>query len=289
MLTHENYDSLDIGDVIVVQVASVGKTPYSIRGKDDAILISEEGIFAYIPSNEYSMYKNFIPNPEEVPGLIFKTEVIDKYSDDGQQVIVLSLRNTQRKRLNIVLEELKEAEFVPAQIIGFNNFGALLTYKGLVLLMTNASFINGNKPLHISNILEKGDVIDVRFHKIKKRGREIRVLPLVTLPTPSWNKKMDTKDLSLGSVVKGKVYKITPQYIYITIGRSDNGMKVGGTAYHPVDDMLDSVISEGVEVMVSVTGVADNGYVYMTIEDIITDSPFESKMEYYKEVENFYA
>lgn len=282
-ITQEDFDRLSVGDIFIAQIDRVEKTPYAINGKEDAVLQSEEGVFAYIPSNEYSVYQNRITQPQDTPGLIYKLEVIGKEVDGETHVLKASLRSINLRKREDQLETFKDAGYVQAKIFTFTPAGALLKYNNLVLTMIHASFNSGNKEIKIQDVLNKGDVIEVIYHKVKKRGREIRVLPRIALPTPEWKKEHPL--IKEGDTMIGMVDKVSSEFIYIILGNGGPGQpRTKGSARHPVDPMLDSLVDEGIEVIVHVDGVANNGYCYLTIKDIIADSTYDYKLAYMREV-----
>lgn len=262
---------------ILIQITELGPSKYELPGVkkgEEVAIINTDGFYGVIPRLEYSAYHNSFK--KNVRNKLIKAIIIGKYAaSDGTKIIVFSSKQYELQDREDDLQELQEAEFVTGRIIGFNDYSAIVKYKKLHLQLSNADF-SDKGDIKIEDVLKINDEIKVVFSKMKKRGRIIKVKPLVPFPKPEYLENINRSELKEGQIVKGKITRTSPKNILILIGKNEgvekNGKIVGknsvilASALHP-NPVLDEFMIPGIIVDVELTKITEE-FIFCKIVDV---------------------
>lgn len=214
-----------------------------------AFIEIEPGIEGLIHVSEMSWVKN-ITDPSEVvkKGDEVEAVVLSVQKEEGK--ISLGIKQTEHNPWDDVEKKYPVEHNVKAEIRTLTNYGAFVELEPGVEGLIHISDLSWIKKVsHPSEILRKGDIVDAIILSVDKESKKI-TLGVKQLSTNPW--ESIEKTMPVGSLVKGKVTKITAFGAFVELDSGIEGLihvtELSDQAFGKVED----VVSKGDEVTAKV-------------------------------------
>lgn len=214
-----------------------------------AFIEIEPGIEGLIHVSEMSWVKN-ITDPNEVvnKGEEVEAIVLAVQKDEGK--ISLGIKQTEHNPWDAIDQKYPLGSSVQAEVKSLTNYGAFVELEpgieGLIHI-SDMSWIK--KVSHPSELFKKGDMVDAVILSVDKESKKI-TLGVKQLSTNPWEEI--EKTIPVGTLVKGKVTKITAFGAFVELDNGIEGLihvtELSDQAFAKVED----VISVGDEVSAKV-------------------------------------
>lgn len=214
-----------------------------------AFIEIEPGIEGLIHVSEMSWVKN-ITDPSEVvkKGDEVEAIVLSVQKEEGK--ISLGIKQTEHNPWDDVEKKYPVGHNVKAEIRTLTNYGAFVELEPGVEGLIHISDLSWIKKVsHPSEVLRKGDIVDAVILSVDKESKKI-TLGVKQLSTNPW--ESIEKIMPVGSLVKGKVTKITAFGAFVELDSGIEGLihvtELSDQAFGKVED----VVSKGDEVTAKV-------------------------------------
>ena len=184
-----------------------------------AFIEIEPGIEGLIHISEMSWVKN-VTDPSEIvkKGDVVEAIVLAVQKEDGK--ISLGMKQIERNPWDDVETKYPVGTPVDVEIKSLTNYGAFVELEPGVEGLIHISDLSWTKKVsHPSEILKKGDRVQTSVLSVDKENKKI-TLGMKQLDTNPWDSI--ERSIPIGSMVKGKVSKITAFGAYVEL---DNGME----------------------------------------------------------------
>ncbi len=184
-----------------------------------AFIEIEPGIEGLIHVSEMSWTKN-ITDPSEVVNIGDEVEAIVLSVQKEEGKISLGIKQTEHNPWDDVENKYPVGSTVKAEIHNLTNYGAFVELEPGVDGLIHISDLSWIKKVsHPSELLKKGDFVEAVILSVDKESKKI-TLGVKQLSTNPWEHL--EKQIPIGSLVKGKVTKITAFGIFVQL---DNGIE----------------------------------------------------------------
>lgn len=214
-----------------------------------AFIEIEPGIEGLIHVSEMSWVKN-ITDPNEVvkKGDEVEAIVLSVQKEDGK--ISLGLKQAEHNPWDDVEKKYPVGSSVKAEIRSLTNYGAFVELEPGVEGLIHISDLSWIKKVsHPSEVLRKGDVVDAVILSVDRDSKKI-TLGVKQLSNNPW--ESIEKTMPVGSLVKGKVSKITAFGAFVELDSGIEGLihvtELSDQAFGKVED----VVSKGDDVTAKV-------------------------------------
>lgn len=214
-----------------------------------AFIEIEPGIEGLIHVSEMSWVKN-ITDPSEVvkKGDEVEAIVLSVQKEEGK--ISLGLKQAEHNPWDDVEKKYPVNSSVKAEIRSLTNYGAFVELEPGVEGLIHISDLSWIKKVsHPSEVLRKGDIVDAIILSVDKESKKI-TLGVKQLSNNPW--ESIEKTMPVGSLVKGKVSKITAFGAFVELDSGIEGLihvtELSDQAFGKVED----VVSKGDEVTAKV-------------------------------------
>lgn len=214
-----------------------------------AFIEIEPGIEGLIHVSEMSWVKN-ITDPSEVvkKGDEVEAIVLSVQKEEGK--ISLGIKQTEHNPWDDVEKKYPVDHNVKAEIRTLTNYGAFVELEPGVEGLIHISDLSWIKKVsHPSEVLRKGDIVDAVILSVDKESKKI-TLGVKQLSTNPW--ESIEKTMPVGSLVKGKVTKITAFGAFVELDSGIEGLihvtELSDQAFGKVED----VVSKGDDVTAKV-------------------------------------
>lgn len=214
-----------------------------------AFIEIEPGIEGLIHVSEMSWVKN-VTDPSEVvkKGDDVEAIVLSVQKEEGK--ISLGLKQAEHNPWDDVERKYPMNSNVKAEIKSLTNYGAFVELEPGVEGLIHISDLSWIKKVaHPSEVLRKGDVVDAVILSVDKESKKI-TLGVKQLGRNPW--ESIEKTMPVGSLVKGKVSKITAFGAFVELDSGIEGLihvtELSDQAFGKVED----VVSKGDEVTAKV-------------------------------------
>jgi len=214
-----------------------------------AFIEIEPGIEGLIHVSEMSWVKN-ITDPSEVvkKGDEVEAVVLSIQKEDGK--ISLGLKQAEHNPWDDVEKKYPINSNVKAEIRSLTNYGAFVELEPGVEGLIHISDLSWIKKVsHPSEVLRKGDVVDAIILSVDRDSKKI-TLGVKQLSNNPW--ESIEKTMPVGSLVKGKVTKITAFGAFVELDSGIEGLihvtELSDQAFGKVED----VVSKGDDVTAKV-------------------------------------
>ncbi len=184
-----------------------------------AFIELEPGIEGLIHVSEMSWVKN-VTDPTEIvkKGDEVEAIVLSIQKDEGK--ISLGIKQTEHNPWDDVEKKYPISHTVKAEVRSLTNYGAFVELEPGVEGLIHISDLSWIKKVsHPSELLQKGDSIDAIILSVDKESKKI-TLGIKQLDTNPW--ESIEKTMPIGTLVKGKVAKITAFGAFVEL---DNGLE----------------------------------------------------------------
>lgn len=214
-------------------------------------LIVDCGITGFIPASEL----DFIP-PKGLDGYLNKTltlKIIECHRKEKKLIFSHKAaleEELKQKRLQI-LESLHEGKICQGKVVRVTGFGAFVDLGGIDGLI-HVSELAYRRIKHPNEIVKVGDKLDVMVLEINKEKEKVS-LSLKQTQFDSW--KEVSKKFEIGSVVTGKVSKITKSYIFVHLCEGIEGIVPFSELSVKKISSPSDVVKKGQEVKVKVLDI----------------------------------
>lgn len=214
-------------------------------------LIVDCGITGFIPASEL----DFVP-PKGLDGYLNKTltlKIIECHRKEKKLIFSHKAaleEELKQKRLQI-LESLHEGKICQGKVVRVTGFGAFVDLGGIDGLI-HVSELAYRKIKHPNEIVKVGDRLDVMVLEINKEKEKVS-LSLKQTQFDSW--KEVSKKFEIGSVVTGKVSKITKSYIFVHLCEGIEGIVPFSELSVKKISSPSDVVKKGQEVKVKVLDI----------------------------------
>ena len=241
-----------------------------------AFIELEPGIEGLIHVSEMSWTKN-ITDPSEMVNKGDEVEaiVLSIQKDEGK--ISLGIKQLEPNPWDDVERKYPVNENVKAEIKSLTNFGAFVELEPGVEGLIHISDLSWIKKVsHPSEILKKGDIVDAIVLSVDKESKKI-TLGVKQLANNPW--QSIEKTIPVGSLVKGKVSKITAFGAFVEL---DNGLEglihvteLSDQAFGKVED----IVSKGDEITAKVIKLdPEHKKIALSIKEYMIDKNQEIEM-----------
>lgn len=214
-----------------------------------AFIEIEPGIEGLIHVSEMSWVKN-ITDPSEVvkKGDDVEAIVLSVQKEEGK--ISLGIKQAEHNPWDDVEKKYPVGTNVKAEIRSLTNYGAFVELEPGVEGLIHISDLSWIKKVsHPSEVLRKGDVVDACILSVDRDSKKI-TLGVKQLSNNPW--ESIEKTMPVGSLVKGKVTKITAFGAFVELDSGIEGLihvtELSDQAFGKVED----VVSKGDEVTAKV-------------------------------------
>jgi len=214
-----------------------------------AFIEIEPGIEGLIHVSEMSWVKN-VTDPSEIvkKGDDVEAIVLSVQKEEGK--ISLGLKQAEHNPWDDVEKKYPVNSSVKAEIKSLTNYGAFVELEPGVEGLIHISDLSWIKKVsHPSEVLRKGDVVDAVILSVDKESKKI-TLGVKQLGRNPW--ESIEKTMPVGSLVKGKVSKITAFGAFVELDSGIEGLihvtELSDQAFGKVED----VVSKGSEVTAKV-------------------------------------
>ncbi len=234
-----------------------------------AFIEIEPGIEGLIHVSEMSWVKN-VTDPSEVvkKGDEVEAIVLSIQKDEGK--ISLGLKQAEHNPWDDVEKKYVVGTNVKAEIKSLTNYGAFVELEPGVEGLIHISDLSWIKKVsHPSEVLKKGDVVDAVILSVDKESKKI-TLGVKQLSHNPW--ESIEKTIPVGSLVKGKVTKITAFGAFVELENGIEGLihvtELSDQAFGKVED----VVSKGAEVTAKVIKVdPEHKKIALSIKEYLID------------------
>ncbi len=214
-----------------------------------AFIEIEPGIEGLIHVSEMSWVKN-VTDPSEVVNKGDEVEAIVLSVQKEEGKISLGLKQAEHNPWDDVEKKYPISSNVKAEIKSLTNYGAFVELEPGVEGLIHISDLSWIKKVsHPSEVLRKGDVVDAVILSVDRESKKI-TLGVKQLSRNPW--ESIEKTIPVGSLVKGKVTKITAFGAFVELDNGIEGLihvtELSDQAFGKVED----VVSKGDEVTAKV-------------------------------------
>ena len=240
-----------------------------------AFIEIEPGIEGLIHVSEMSWVKN-ITDPSEVvkKGDEVEAIVLSVQKEEGK--ISLGIKQTEHNPWDDVERKYPVGHNVKAEIRTLTNYGAFVELEPGVEGLIHISDLSWIKKVsHPSEVLRKGDVVDAVILSVDKESKKI-TLGVKQLSTNPW--ESIEKIMPVGSLVKGKVTKITAFGAFVELDSGIEGLihvtELSDQAFGKVED----VVNKGDEVTAKVIKLdPEHKKIALSIKEYLIDQNQENR------------
>lgn len=214
-----------------------------------AFIEIEPGIEGLIHVSEMSWIKNITdPNDVVKKGDEVEAIVLSVQKEDGK--ISLGLKQAEHNPWDDVEKKYPVNSNVKAEIRSLTNYGAFVELEPGVEGLIHISDLSWIKKVsHPSEVLRKGDIVDAVILSVDRESKKI-TLGVKQLSSNPW--ESIEKTMPVGSLVKGKVSKITAFGAFVELDSGIEGLihvtELSDQAFGKVED----VVSKGDDVTAKV-------------------------------------
>lgn len=234
-----------------------------------AFIEIEPGIEGLIHVSEMSWVKN-ITDPSEVvkKGDDVEAIVLSVQKEEGK--ISLGLKQAEHNPWDDVENKYPVNSNVKAEIRSLTNYGAFVELEPGVEGLIHISDLSWIKKVsHPSEVLKKGDIVDAIILSVDKESKKI-TLGVKQLSNNPW--ESIEKTMPVGSLVKGKVTKITAFGAFVELDSGIEGLihvtELSDQAFGKVED----IVSKGDEVTAKVIKLdPEHKKIALSIKDYLID------------------
>lgn len=234
-----------------------------------AFIEIEPGIEGLIHVSEMSWVKN-ITDPSEVVKRGDEVEAIVLSVQKEEGKISLGIKQTEHNPWDEVEKKYQVGTNVKAEIRTLTNYGAFVELEPGVEGLIHISDLSWIKKVsHPSEIMKKGDVIDAVILSVDKESKKI-TLGIKQLSNNPW--ESIEKTMPVGSLVKGKITKITAFGAFVELDSGIEGLihvtELSDQAFGKVED----IVSKGDEVTAKVIKLdPEHKKIALSIKDYLID------------------
>ena len=283
-----------IGNISNLDRSPLSVNPFLKKDSKIAVLKTEEDVLAVLPEKEFSSTHNTFPKFKFInkPIRFYVLKIIQLQNNNI--IVVVSKKKYEEEKSRKELDDLKNSSNIKAKVKGFTEYSAILTYKNLQLELFNHDF-SENHDIKTSQVLKVNDLINIKFDRLTKKGRVIRVKPLILFPQRVYEKKKKHSDFKVNDVAPGKIVATTPSGITVMLGIDENDLNKNGkmksrysmitaTMKHP-DPVSSEFMTKDVPVTIRITKETPHNF-YAELVSINLATSEDNHILYMKLIKN---
>ena len=235
----ENEDIVEKGEPVDAEVTQV------VKG---GLVAMVKGVRAFIPASQVELH--FVKDLNVYVGQTLQALPIEL--DAHKQRLVLSRRTLlsaeREKKQAEVFENVKDGDVLQGTVKRLVDYGAFIDIGGVDGLahISDLAWTRVNKP---SDVLEEGQVVDVKVKSIDPENKRISLSIKDTLPDP-WVEKAEK--YAEGSIITCKLIKLTKFGAFMEIEPGFDGLIPMGELAEKRIEKADEAVSQGDEVRVKI-------------------------------------
>jgi len=234
-----------------------------------AFIEIEPGIEGLIHVSEMSWVKN-ITDPSEVVSKGDEVEAIVLSVQKEEGKISLGIKQAEHNPWDEVEKKYPVGSNVKAEIRSLTNYGAFVELEPGVEGLIHISDLSWIKKVsHPSEILRKGDVVDAVILSVDRESKKI-TLGVKQLSKNPW--ESIEKTIPVGTVVKGKISKITAFGAFVELDNGIEGLihvtELSDQTFGKVED----IVSKGDEITAKVIKLdPEHKKIALSIKEFLID------------------
>lgn len=234
-----------------------------------AFIEIESGIEGLIHVSEMSWTKN-VTDPSEVVNKGDEVEAIVLAIQKEEGKISLGIKQTEHNPWDDVEKKYPPGKKVRAEVISLTNYGAFVMIEPGVEGLIHISDLSWIKKVsHPSEVLKKGDMVEAAIISVDRESKKI-TLGVKQLTENPW--ESIEKTIPVGSLVKGKVTKITAFGAFVELDSGIEGLihvtELSDQAFGKVED----VVSKGDEITAKVIKVdPEHKKIALSVKEYLID------------------
>jgi small subunit ribosomal protein S1 len=180
----------------------------------------EKGVEGLVHKSEMSWTKH-IKHPSKVVAIGDMIEAMVLKIDKEHEKISLGLKQVEPDPWETLEERYPEGSRITGKVRNLTNFGAFVEIEEGIEGLVHISDMSWTKRIrHPSEILKKGDKVDVLVMRIDKENRKIS-LGLKQIEENPWTRL--EQDYSIGTSAKGKIVKIQDRGVVVELEEDVEG------------------------------------------------------------------
>lgn len=201
-------------------------------------LVVDVGLRGFVPASQIQL--GYVDDLDQFLGQTLRLRLIDY--DPSKRKVVLSqkviLEEERVVKRSQLLESLKEGDVVTGIVKRMADFGVFVDIGGIDGLL-HISDLAYTRIKHPSDMLKIGDELEVQVLKLEQQTGKVS-LGLKQLKESPWVQA--AKNFPVGSIVNGKVVRITPFGAFVGLGDGVDGLvHISQLADHRVNKVEDVV------------------------------------------------
>jgi small subunit ribosomal protein S1 len=174
----------------------------------------EKGVEGLVHKSEMSWTKH-VKHPSKVVAIGDMIEALVLKTDKENEKISLGLKQVEPDPWETLEERYPEGSRVTGKVRNLTNFGAFVEIEEGIEGLVHISDMSWTKRIrHPSEILRKGDKVEVAVLSIDKENRKIS-LGLKQIQENPWDKLVEK--YTIGSVTKGKITKVQDRGVVVDL------------------------------------------------------------------------
>lgn len=211
-----------------------------------------EDIKGFIPKNQISLNRQ--AKPEDFLGKNIKVKILDTKNKKGRRQLILSSRIVEKeekeKKENEIWNSLEINKIYEGTVKNIQDYGAFVNINGIDGLL-HINEIAWVKIKHPSEVLKKGDKIEVMVKKLDIENKKLSLSYKATMKSP-WQKF--SENYSVNDLVDGKIVRITDFGAFVNIDDIECLLHVKDISWLRIDHPSD-VLKEGDEVSAKILNI----------------------------------
>jgi small subunit ribosomal protein S1 len=185
-----------------------------------AFIELEKGVEGLVHKSEMSWTKH-VKHPSKVVAIGDTIEALVLKIDKENEKISLGLKQVEPDPWETLEERYPEGTKVTGKVRNLTNFGAFVEIEEGIEGLVHISDMSWTKRIrHPSEILRKGDKVEVAVLSIDKENRKIS-LGLKQIQENPWDKLVE--QYTVGSTTKGKISKVQERGVVVELGEDVEG------------------------------------------------------------------
>ena len=201
------------------QIPIEGRVEIEIKGGFEVKLGAQK---AFCPHSQIG-FKNKLNSREYIgKTLCF---LITEYKNDGKNIIVSNrkvLEAESARKISELSERINEGTIITGTVKSLQSYGAFLDVEGFQVLLP-VSEISHEHVKNISDFLSVGQTIKAKVIKADWNGERSKVsVSAKALESDPW--ETEIASLSVGQKISGKIARIVPFGLFVTIARGIDGL-----------------------------------------------------------------
>ena len=234
--------------------------------KEKGLVSYYNGIRIFIPASQIDV--KFVNNKEELKGQALQVKLIEFSMENPSKIIAsrrVILEKEYAEKEEIAWSKFNVGDIVKAEVKRFTSFGAFAEVEGVdgLIHLSQISWKHVNKA---EEVLNKGDIIDVKIIELDKENKKLSLSIKQLTPEPWTNVKEKYPE---NSVVLGKVVRINDFGAFVELEPGLDALVHISKISHDRVEHPSQVLTVGEEIKAKILSVdEDKKRISLSIKDI---------------------